>query len=68
LFWQSGGGYDRNIESTSVLLAAIHYIHLNSVRKGLVERCEDWPWSSAAFYAGGISPIVPDAVPPEWLE
>jgi putative transposase len=30
----------------------IDYIHLNPVRRGLVERPEDWAWSSARWYAG----------------
>ena len=68
LFWQSGGGYDRNIDSPGVLLSSIQYLHLNPVRRGLVERCEDWHWSSAAHYAGGTSPLTPDEIPADWLE
>lgn len=30
----------------------IEYIHNNPVRRGLVARAEDWPWSSAAGWAG----------------
>ena len=67
-FWQSGGGYDRNIDSAAVLQAAIEYIHLNPVRRGLVKFCEDWRWSSAAYFAGGVSPLEPDKIPAEWLE
>jgi putative transposase len=68
LFWQSGGGYDRNIDSPHVLYASMQYLHLNPVRCQLVERAEDWLWSSAAFYAGGTSPLTPDRIPPKWLE
>jgi putative transposase len=68
LFWQSGGGFDRNIDSPRVLTTSLEYLHLNPVRRGLVERSENWPWSSAAHYAGGISPLIPDAIPAEWLE
>jgi putative transposase len=68
LFWQSGGGYDRNIESPPVLLSAIQYFHMNPVRRGLVTRCENWFWSSASHYTGGRSPITPDPIPAEWLE
>ena len=68
LFWQSGGGYDRNITEPKTLAAAIDYIHMNPVRRGLVERAEDWPWSSAAWYLrGGECPLTPDPIPPEWL-
>jgi putative transposase len=68
LFWQSGGGYDRNICSPSVLQASIEYLHMNPVRRRLVERCDDWTWSSAAHYAGGVSPLIPDRIPAEWIE
>ena len=67
LFWQSGGGYDRNITSGKTLLQMIDYVHLNPVRRGLVERAMDWRWSSAAAFESGISPISVDAIPWEWL-
>jgi putative transposase len=51
-FWQPGGGYDRNITSAAALRAVIDYIHANPVRRGLVDRAEDWEWSSARWYAG----------------
>jgi hypothetical protein len=35
---------------------AIDYIHANPVRRGLVEKAEDWEWSSARWYAG-IRPV-----------
>jgi hypothetical protein len=43
----------------------VEYIHLNPVTAGLVERAEDWPWSSLRDYAGslrgttGAHPILP---------
>lgn len=51
-FWQPGGGYDRNVTSVETLRAMIDYIHANPVRRGLAARAEDWPWSSARWYAG----------------
>lgn len=45
-FWLPGGGYDRNLWTAQELHEKIHYIHNNTVRAGLVERAEDWPWSS----------------------
>ena len=67
LFWQSGGGYDRNITEGATLLKMIEYIHMNPVRKRLVEKPEDWKWSSAAHYlAGGETSLPVDPVPPEW--
>ena len=31
---------------------AIDYFHANPVRRGLVEKAEDWEWSSARWYLG----------------
>jgi putative transposase len=49
-FWQPGGGYDRNIENVDALESIINYIHMNPVKRGLVEKPEDWPWSSARWF------------------
>jgi putative transposase len=50
------------------LLAMIEYIHLNPVRRGLVERAVDWKWSSASWYELGVpGPIAIDPILPEWL-
>ena len=46
----------------------INYIHLNPVRRGLVERAEDWAWSSARWYAG-LRPALLDidqTLPPDY--
>jgi len=51
-FWQSGGGYDRNIYSSEELTEKTRYIHENPVRRGLVERPEDWGWSSVRAWMG----------------
>lgn len=60
-FWQRGGGYDRDLHDAGTIHATIDYIHANPVRAGLVERPEQWRWSSAAFFAGnGASPLIPD--------
>ena len=40
-FWQTGGGYDRNIVNRSVLAQAIDYIHNNPVGAGLVKAPEE---------------------------
>jgi putative transposase len=52
-FWQRGGGYDRNIRDQKELVEKIRYTHENPVRRGLVQREEDWAWSSARDYRGG---------------
>src|SRR5688572_9954426 len=51
-FWQRGGGYDRNAWEPATLFEMIEYIHNNPVRRGLVDKPTDWPYSSARFYAG----------------
>ena len=56
-FWQAGGGYDRNVVEQDTLRTMIDYIHSNPVRRGLVDRPEDWTWSSARWYAG-LHPVV----------
>ncbi len=69
LFWQSGGGYDRNFDDPHVLMNMMDYIHMNPVRRGLVETPAAWRWSSAAWHLGaGEPPIVPDPIPAEWLD
>jgi putative transposase len=51
-FWQRGGGYDRNITDPGTLKTMIEYIQHNPVRRGLVSRPTDRPWSSARFHEG----------------
>jgi putative transposase len=72
-FWQEGPGYDRNLTEPDTTLAAIDYVHLNPVRRGLVKRAVDWPWSSACWYVdpqGRANKDLPtiDGLPPEWLD
>lgn len=58
-FWQEGPGYDRNINKPKTILAAIHYIHANPVRRGLCPTPADWPWSSARWYASDCRDVDP---------
>jgi len=68
-FWQSGGGFDRNVIKPGTLMNMIDYIHMNPVRRELVEKPEEWKWSSAAWYLdGGEPPIAVDPIPAEWLD
>ena len=68
-FWQPGGGYDRNCTEIATAHAMIDYIHLNPVRRGLVEQSTDWEWSSARWYAGlRPVPIEVDATLPMQTE
>ena len=50
-FWQTGGGYDRNLVGKE-LLEKIVYVHANPIRWDLAERPCDYRWSSAAAYEG----------------
>jgi putative transposase len=51
-FWQAGGGFDRNVRTMTEFTKEVWYIHTNPVRKGLVERAEDWKWSSVRWWMG----------------
>jgi putative transposase len=69
LFWQPGGGYDRNVVEPKTLAGSIEYLHLNPVRKSFVERASDWRWSSAGWYEGRpMNDLRPDPIPPEWVD
>ena len=47
------------------LWACVRYVERNPVRAGLVERAEDWPWSSAAAHcAGDEDPLLSPAEMP----
>ncbi len=59
-FWQEGPGYDRNLETRKAIEAAINYIHLNPVRRGLCETAIEWKWSSARHYHQTDLPVDPN--------
>ena len=52
--WLPGGGHDRNLRSVADVHEKIVYIHNNPVRRGLVSRPEDWPWSSYRAWRDGV--------------
>lgn len=67
-FWQEGPGYDRNLTDAKTLLAAIDYIHLNPVRRGLCQAAKDWQWSSAVWHEQQRQgPVAIDAIPKDWF-
>ncbi len=46
----------------------IEYIHLNPVRKKLVEKAIEWKWSSASWFAEEENvPLKMNKIPIEWL-
>jgi len=57
LLWQPRF-FDRPARTIKEYYEKVEYIHLNPVRAGLVERAEDWPWSSVRDYRGSLSGTV----------
>jgi putative transposase len=51
-FWQERY-YDFNIWSERKFVEKLRYIHYNAVKRGLVDRPEDWQWSSFLHYLTG---------------
>jgi putative transposase len=56
-FWQARY-YDFNVNNEEKRVEKLRYIHRNPVRRGLVEKPEDWLWSSFRHYATGIEGAV----------
>ncbi len=56
-FWQPRY-YDFNVWTDSKRIEKLRYIHRNPVKRGLVERPEDWQWSSFRHYATGVEGVV----------
>ena len=68
LFWQSGGGYDRNIKTPKTLLAMIDYVHNNPVRRGSGEtRGRLALVQCGVLCRHGESPIPLDPIPWDWV-
>jgi putative transposase len=59
-FWQPKY-YAFEIYERSKLEEKLHYMHLNPVRRGQVDRAVDWKWSSARWYQWHRSVGVPIA-------
>lgn len=56
-FWQ-GSFHATRLHNAADLVIRVAYDHRNPVRAGMVLRPEDYPWSSAAWWAGtGPAPI-----------
>jgi len=56
-FWQARY-YDFNVHNEEKRVEKLRYLHRNPVRAGLVERPEDWAWSSFRHYATGEPGVV----------
>jgi len=51
-FWQRRY-YDFNVHNGEKRVEKLRYMHRNPVQRGLVEKPEEWPWSSFQHYATG---------------
>ena len=62
-FWQSRF-YDFNVWTQKKRIEKLHYMHMNPVKRGLVEDPKLWPWSSYRFYQYGEPNLcTPDRAP-----
>ena len=56
-FWQERY-YDFNVRTGKKRIEKLRYMHRNPVKRGLVDKPEDWPWSSFRHYATGEEGVV----------
>ena len=52
-FWQARY-YDFNVYTEAKGFEKLDYIHRNPVKRGLVDKPEDWLWSSCRYYQTGV--------------
>jgi putative transposase len=45
--------YDFNVQTEAKRFEKLNYMHWNPMKRGLVERLEDWRWSSYHYYQTG---------------
>ena len=62
-FWHDRS-YDFNVWSEMKRIEKLRYMHRNPVKRGLVEKPEDWEWSSFRHYFTGERGIV--EIESEW--
>ncbi len=56
-FWKPRG-YDFNVVRDDTLLSKLEYIHKNPIRRGLIDRPEQWRWSSFRHYELGDNSLI----------
>jgi putative transposase len=56
-FWQRRY-YDFNVYNEKKRVEKLRYMHRNPVKRGLVRKPEQWPWSSFRHYLTGESGLV----------
>jgi putative transposase len=60
--WQ--GRFGSSVMDEHYLLNAVRYVERNPVRARLVNRAEDYPWSSAAAHCGlRLDPLLSEGLP-----
>jgi len=57
-FWQARF-YDFNVRTKKKKVEKLLYMHLNPVKRGLVEQPDDWIWSSYSFYQDKGTILIP---------
>ena len=62
-FWQARY-YDFNVWTNRKRVEKLRYMHRNPVKRGLVEKPEDWAWSSFRHYLTGVEGVV--EIESEW--
>jgi putative transposase len=62
-FWQARY-YDFNVWTAKKRIEKLRYMHRNPVKRGLVEKPEDWAWSSFVHYVTGVEGVV--EIESEW--
>jgi putative transposase len=60
-FWQRRF-YDFNVWSLKKKIEKLHYMHMNPLKRKLVDHPKDWPWSSFSFYSNKHGLIRVDPV------
>ncbi len=56
-FWKTRA-YDFNVTTQETLLTKLDYVHKNPITRGLVDRAEDWIWSSYRYYGSGDDSLI----------
>ena len=64
-FWQARY-FDGNVGGEEARSEVIRYIHRNTVKRGLVDKPEEYPWSSYLHYSTGLRGTV--EIESEWTE
>jgi len=62
--------FDRALRTVKEYHEKLEYIHMNPVQARLVNRPEDWPWSSVHDYTGSENrvPLTPSGLSADRVE